>query len=185
MTIKWMDVKPHPGGLVKITAVVDGDIQVIAKQASEAISKPHSLIIQAESKKRSLDANAYYWTLIGKLASALRTSKRDIHRLMLANYGETETNANGKPVLIRMAQDIDPAELGEIYVDPVDAYDGYVTYRVLKGSSKMDSKEFSALLDGLIGECKGMDIEVLSDDELQRLYKQIQESQGRNIRRDV
>ena len=176
--IKWIDVKPHPGGLVKITAVVDGNIEDYAKQASEAVSKPHRLIIQAETKKRSLDANAYYWVLIGKIASALRTTNRDIHRQMLASYGATETDITGKPIVFEMEQDIDPAELGEIYVDPIDRYGGYVTYRVLKGSSKMDSKEFSALLDGVIYECRELDIEVLSDDELQRLYKQIQESQG-------
>ena len=176
MTIKWMDVKPHPGGYIKVTAVVDGNIEAVSKIALEAASRPHELSIKPVSKKRSLDANGYYWVLLDKLAGALLANKKEIHRQMLARYGVNELQ-DGRPILFRMQQDIDPLEMGEIYVDPIDRYDGYVTYRVLKGSSKMDTKEFSHLLEGCISECKELGIEVLPDEELQRLF-QIREPQG-------
>lgn len=174
MTIKWMDVKPHPGGYIRITAVVDGNIEAVSKIASETASRPHELSIKPVSKKRSLDANGYYWVLLDKLAGALRANKREIHRQLLARYGVTDTDSEGKPLMFQMLAEIDPTELGEIYVDAVDSHDGYIVYRVLKGSSKMNTKEFSILLDGLISECKELGIEVLPDEELQRLF-QIQE----------
>ena len=171
MRIKWIEAKPHPGGDVMIAAVVGGRIQDISRSCSEAMEKPCDLIIKPESKKRSLTANGYYWALIDKITTVLRADSHEIHRQMLARYGVSSLDKNGNPILIRMQEDIDPLELQGIYVDAVESYGGYVTYRVLKGSSEMDAAEFSALLDGLISECKDLGIEVLPDDELQRLFK--------------
>jgi len=173
--VKWLDIKPHPGGLIKISAVVDGSIEEAAKSASEAASKPYELILKPVSKKRSLTANGYYQVLLDKLTAVVGGRREEIHRELLARYGVTDLGHDGKPILLRMQADIDPAELSGIYVDAIGEQDGYIVYRVLKGSSKMDSVEFSHLLDGLISECKELGIEVLSDEELQRLYK-VQES---------
>ena len=175
MLVKYIDIKPHPGGYIKITAVVDGNIEDVSKQAAEAAEKPYEIILKPVSKKRSLNANGYYWVLLEKLAGSLQANKKEIHRQMLARYGVTDLDSEGKPIMFQMLADIDPLELGEIYVDPVDFNNGYVTYRVLKGSSKMDTKEFSNLLEGLISECRELGIEVLPDEELQRLF-QVQES---------
>ncbi|MDQ9744386.1 hypothetical protein RF397_17385, partial [Acinetobacter baumannii] len=44
--------------------------------------------IKEYRKKRSLDANAYCWKLIGDIADALRTSKEEVYLLMLKRYGQ-------------------------------------------------------------------------------------------------
>lgn len=170
MTIQYVDVRPHPGGLVRITAVVDGKVQDAAKLCETAKQRPCELIIKPITHKRTLTANAYYQVLLDKLTSALRADRREVHRQMLASYGVTDM-VNGLPIMLQMREDIDPKELGDIYVDPVGTDDGYTTYRVLKGSSKMNSQEFAALLDGLISECKGQGIETLPDEELRRLLE--------------
>ena len=179
MDIQWIDVKPHPGGLVKLTAVVTGDLSPIAELAYKALQKPYELILKAKSKKRSLTANAYYQVLLDKLSAAVQADRREIHRQMLARYGVTEVNEDGIPVMFSMRSDIDPVELGEMYVDPIDTEGGFTTYRVLKGSSKMNSSEFKCLVDGLISECKELGIETLPDDELARLFE-IQKQEDRN-----
>lgn len=46
-----------------------------------------SLEIKPYRKKRSLDANAYYWVLLTKLAKVMNTSNADMHNLMLIHYG--------------------------------------------------------------------------------------------------
>ena len=48
------------------------------------------ITVRRYRKKRSLDANAYYWVLVGKLAEALRISKPHCHNLMLRRYGQLE-----------------------------------------------------------------------------------------------
>lgn len=56
-----------------------------------------SLEIKPYRKKRSLDANAYYWVLLTKLAKVMNTSNAEMHNLMLIHYGEPEI-IEGKPV---------------------------------------------------------------------------------------
>jgi hypothetical protein len=58
-------------------------------------------------KKRSLDANAYYWLLVGKLAKVLKISMPHCHNLMLRRYGTLE-EFDGRPVYI-IIQDTDEA----------------------------------------------------------------------------
>ena len=49
-----------------------------------------SLEIKKYRRKRSLDANAYYWVLIGKLAKVLELSNPETHNMMLCRYGQPE-----------------------------------------------------------------------------------------------
>ena len=46
--------------------------------------------IKEHRQKRSLTANAYAWTLIGKIADAMRISKDECYLLMLKRYGQSE-----------------------------------------------------------------------------------------------
>lgn len=170
MDIVHLDVRPQPGGYVRILAVVDGKIEDAAKACEIAKQRPCELIIKPKVKKRTLTANAYYQALLDKLASALRMDRRELHRMMLSRYGVTDT-FDGVPILISMREDIDPKELGEIYVDPVSTDDGFTTYRVLKGSSRMDTREFAALVDGVVSECKELGIETLPEDEIKRMFE--------------
>ena len=55
--------------------------------------------IKKFSKKRSLDANSYYWLLLGKLAKALKISLPHCHNLILRRYGTLE-EFDGKPVFV-------------------------------------------------------------------------------------
>jgi hypothetical protein len=170
MTVQYVDVRPHPGGYVRITAVVDGDIQTAAKLCEKAKQRPYELILKPITHKRTLTANAYYQVLLDKLTAALRADRRELHRQLLASYGVTK-ELNGEPVFVKIADYIDPKELGDLYLDPVSYGNGDIVYRVLKGSSEMNSAEFAALLDGLISECRGLGIETLPDEEIKRMYE--------------
>lgn len=41
-------------------------------------------------EKRSVNANAYAWTLIGKMADVLRAGKDEVYLRMLKRYGQSE-----------------------------------------------------------------------------------------------
>ena len=43
--------------------------------------------LKKHSDKRSLDANAYYWKLLGELAKVLQTSNEELHNQLLDSYG--------------------------------------------------------------------------------------------------
>lgn len=134
--------------------------------------------IKKRRKKRSLDANAYYWTLVSKIADALHVSKPYIHNCLLRKYGQIEV-IGGQAVYTVIP---DTAEAQKA-VDEAQAYhlmptsqvkEGkggmmYRTYMMLKGSHEYDTKEMSHLIDGLVSECKEMGIETLPPEELERM----------------
>ena len=134
--------------------------------------------VTKHNEKRSLDANAYYWQLIGKLADALKISNNYCHNVMLRRYGVLE-EFDGKPVYW-VLPDTDEAEKkadeSETYhIKPTSnvrlGYDGqmYRTYMLLKGSSQYDTAEMSRLISGLVDECKQCGIETMTPAELERL----------------
>lgn len=51
--------------------------------------KPYELTVEKKKRKRSLDANAYCWVLIGKLAAKLHLSMIDIYRDAIKTSGIT------------------------------------------------------------------------------------------------
>ena len=129
-------------------------------------------------KKRSLDANAYYWVLIAKLAEAMHISKPRAHNLMLRRYGQNLT-IDGHGAYIRIP-DTEKAEemaleASEYHIRPtsqvVTGKDGvnYRTYIMLMGSRQYDTAEMSHLIDGLVDECKALEIETIPPDELARM----------------
>ena len=129
-------------------------------------------------KKRSLDANAYYWQLLTKVAQKQDMSIPFAHNYFLRRYGQIEI-FDGKAVYV-VIPDTDEAEKrvfeAETYhLKPTaqvkEGNDGvmYRTYMMLRGSSDYDTYEMSKLIDGLVTEAKENGIETLPPDELERM----------------
>ena len=120
--------------------------------------------IKEKKSKRSLTANAYYWSLLNQLASVMRMSSEEAHFMMLRRYGQYE--------VISVRSDIDLQGYFKYYKEighgTVQGKD-FCHYKIYKRSSEMDSKEFSVLLDGLISECEDQGIPVLTPAEVAKL----------------
>lgn len=110
-------------------------------------------------EKRSLTQNAYYWALLSRLASILRTSNEELHFQLLQRYAPVT-----KVVLL---SNVDwPAFYKYTVLEWEDEEQNAKYWRVYKGSSEMDTAEFTRLLDGLISECKEVGIETATPEEL-------------------
>lgn len=120
-------------------------------------------------EKRSLDANAYLWVLLQKLAEVLRTDKWSVYLQMLKRYGQF-TYIVVKPGAVEAVkkQWRECEEIGEIDVNGTKAVQMLCYY----GSSTYDTKEMSVLIDGVVSECKELGIETLPPAELQRIKEQ-------------
>ena len=139
-----------------------------------------ALRVTKYNEKRSLDANAYYWQLLTKLAGLQKISNNYCHNVMLRRYGVLE-EIDGKPVYL-VIPDTDEAEKkadeSETYhIKPTsnvrEGNDGimYRTYMLLKGSHEYSTAEFSRLVSGLVDECKQCGIETIPPDELARMFE--------------
>ena len=145
----------------KLEIEVDSDIR---KEYDELKDKEKLRIrIVQYRKKRSLDANAYYWTLLTKFADVIGLSNPEAHNMMLRGYGQSEI-FDGKAVYVTIP-DTEEAEkkvnnATDYHLAPTSQVrlgnDGviYRTYRLLRGSRTYDTKEMSRLIDGLITCCK-------------------------------
>lgn len=142
-----------------------------------------SLEIKRYRRKRSLDANAYYWVLIGKLAKVLELSNPETHNMMLCRYGQPEI-FEGKAVYMTIPDTEDAekkvANATDYHLQPTsqvrEGNDGvmYRTYKLLRGSHTYNSEEMARLIGGLIGCCKDAgisDAEIATPDE-KRLLKE-------------
>lgn len=131
-------------------------------------------------KKRSLDANAYYWQLVTKLADKLNISKPHLHNILLRRYGRREI-MDGQMIFLVLPDNDEgtrKADESETYhICPTSEVkvgkDGklYRTYVMLRGSSTYDTAEMSALIDGLVSECKEQGIETIPPKELERMME--------------
>ena len=117
-------------------------------------------------EKRSLDANAYLWVLLQKLAEMLRTDKWSVYLQMLKRYGQF-TYIVVKPGAVEAVkkQWRECEEIGEIDVNGTKAVQMLCYY----GSSTYDTKAMSVLIDGVVSECEELGIETMSPAELQQI----------------
>ncbi len=118
-------------------------------------------------RKRSLDANAYAWVLMGKIASALRTSKEEVYEEMLRRYGVLYEDEDGY-IAITLKASVDIMKL-EGHWQLVLDNGASRTYAMVKGSSQYDTREMSQFIDGVVYEAKGLGIETLSPRELEHM----------------
>lgn len=116
--------------------------------------------LREKRRKRSLTQNAYYWAMLNQLARVLRISDREAHMQMLRQYGVCE--------VVSLDEDVPPQDYFE-YWDEVGLFrvggDMRRSVRVYKRSRNMDSKEFSALVDGLRYECQEQGIPFMTPSE--------------------
>lgn len=128
--------------------------------------------ITPHREKRSLNANALLWKCLGDIAGALHSDKWTVYLQMLKRYG-TYTYICVKPKAVEAVkkQWRESEEIGTINIDGEEA----VQMLCYFGSSTMNSKEFSILLDGVISEMKEMGLDTPADRELERAIKQMEE----------
>lgn len=138
-------------------------LQIMSKVLFELDKeKRYQIIIEEESKKRTKTQNNYYWELEYQLASSLNTSSNELHFELLKRYSPA--------IVMKLPIQTDPKDYVKYYEKyKTEEGEKAVYYKVYKGSSDMNTKEFKALLDGLISECEEVGIETLTPNELAQL----------------
>lgn len=133
-----------------------------------------SISVKKLSKKRSLNANAYFHVLVGKIADALDPpiSKARSKNILLGKYGQREIHKNG-PLIISVRSDIDLLEREDIHCVPV----GYgkvndtefTHWAIIRPSHTYDSLEMSILIDGTVQDAKELGIPTMTPNDIARM----------------
>ena len=130
--------------------------------------------IKEYRERRSLDANAYMWVLVGKLSGKLGLPPEEIYRAAIRDVGDNyEVMPVRNDALERwkaiwqsnglgwLCEEIGPSKL-----------DGYTNVRNFYGSSAYDKAQMSRLIDNVVQDCKAQCIETLTPAELARLTEE-------------
>ena len=112
--------------------------------------KKASLEVKKYHPKRSLDANAYAWVLIEKLARKLNTTKVEVYRKTIRELGIYEVVPIKKEAVERYIEIWEKNGAGWICEKTTSKLDGYVNILTYYGSSVFDSKEMHRFIDSLI-----------------------------------
>ena len=120
--------------------------------------------IKEYKEKRSLTQNAYSWKLQNLIANKMRISNEEVHFNMLKSYGKFE--------VISLLDDVDCENYFTYYEEIGKSELNGKTFKhikVYKPTHKMDTKEMSIFIDGVIQEAQQLGIEVIEKNEIERM----------------
>ncbi len=123
-------------------------------------------------KRRSLDANAYAWVLMDKLAAATGRKKDEIYLDAVRNVGgNTETVCVVDRAVDRLREAWSRNGIGwptEVFPSKLDGCTNVVLYY---GSSTFDTAQMSRMIDGIVQDCKSLGIETMTPAQLAGLLE--------------
>ena len=129
-----------------------------------------SIEIKPFRARRSLDANAYAWVLMDKLAEKLGESKIDIYREYVKHIGgNSETVCVKNSAVERLKEGWGKNGIGWVTETFPSKLEGCTNVLLYYGSSTYDTAQMSRLLDLIIQDCKEQDIPTETPDEIARL----------------
>lgn len=131
--------------------------------------------INVEAKKksniRSLDANAYMWTLLNKLQDNLHIPKEEIYRDLIRNIGEYEVLPVRNEAVDKFCKAWSKKGLGWVTETTKSKLDGFTNVLAYYGSSVYSTKSMTRLIDLVIQECQQLGIETKSKNEIDSLLE--------------
>lgn len=129
-----------------------------------------SIEVKPYRQRRSLDANAYCWVLIDKLAEKIGESKETVYRQYITNIGgNSEIVCVKNNAVERLCQGWRRNGLGwstETFDSKIEGCTNVILYY---GSSVYDSAQMARLLDLIIQDCKAQGIQTETPSEIARL----------------
>lgn len=128
------------------------------------------LEIKKHRERRSLDANAYCWVLIDKLADKLCVTKAHIYREAIRSIGGvSETVCVRTEAFEKLKQIWTANGIGWQIEQLPSKLDGCVNAVLYYGSSTYDTKQMSRLLDNLIQDCEALGIPVDTPEQIAKI----------------
>lgn len=132
-----------------------------------------SIKIGKYKQKRSLDANAYCWTLIGKLAEKLNIPRTDIYRQAIKEIGgNSDTVCIQDKAVASLCDGWERNGIGWQTDTMPSKIEGCTNVVLYYGSSTYDTAQMSRLINNIVEECNLQGIETKSKEELDSLLGQ-------------
>ncbi len=164
----------------EIMFAANGDLKVIltasrvyAKQFdSLPKEKELAVTIKEYRKKRSIDANNYFWVLCDEVAKKIESTKEEIYKQKIKECGVFEVLPIKAVAVESFKAKWQKNGLGW-FCEDMDGckLEGYKRLMVYFGSSSYNSAEMQRLINSIIEDCHELGISTMTDEEIERLCK--------------
>lgn len=132
--------------------------------------KVYTARIGHKRTRRSLDANAYFWALAGKLAAATGVPKTEVYRNAIREIGDNSTTVCVVEKAVKKLVDSWQQKGVGWLADTIPSrIEGCVNVTLYYGSSTYNSRQMARLIDNIVQDCQACGIETLTPAELARL----------------
>lgn len=125
--------------------------------------------IKPYRQKRSLNANAYAWVLIDKLAEKLNIPREEVYRHAVTQIGGVSEIVSVKKRAVGTLTKVWKSRGLGWQVETIESNGDDVYCILYYGSSEYDSSQMKRLTDQLVTECKLQGIDTMSAEERSRL----------------
>ena len=154
----------------KISLVLDTNELDIVEQ----LKNENKLNIEMKKyrQKRSLDANSYCWVLCDKIAKSMQggISKEDVYKDAISYVGTFEPMIIEEKAFEKFKDIWQRQGLGYL-VKEISRKDKCIKVLAYYGSSSYDSKEMSKLIEFIVEQAKGLNIETKTPEEINSLLQ--------------
>lgn len=121
-------------------------------------------------EKRSLDANAYAWVLLDKLAEKLQLPKEEIYRSYIKDIGgNSDIVCVQDKAVDKLRQGWSKNGIGWVTDTMPSKLEGCTNVVLYYGSSSYDKAQMSRLIDMIVNDCKAQGIETRTPDDINRM----------------
>lgn len=129
--------------------------------------------IRRKRKRRSLDANAYCWVLIDKIAAMTGVPKIEVYRQALQNIGGvSDLVCVSQNAFDRLKTGWEHKGLGWQCIGEPSKLLGCINATLIYGSSVFDTAQMSRLIDQLVQDAQALGIDTISDRERSLLLEE-------------
>lgn len=145
-------------------------------QARQFAIKKQNRLYDAEIKqhreKRSLDANSFYWLMVGDLAKAIGDTPENIYRRHIRDIGNYETICMKTEAVEDFTRHWTSNHLGRFVETRESKLLGCTTVLAFYGSSDFSKSEMSRLIDNCLQDCEATGIDTTPQDKISLLLEE-------------
>lgn len=126
--------------------------------------------VKKHRKKRSLDANAYAWVLLDKLAAHYGVAREAVYRQEIQNIGGvSEVLCLRENAAATFCRSWERNGIGWMTDTGPSKLKGCVNVTVWYGSSVYDTEQMARLIDAIVQDCRDAGIETMTPRDLDAL----------------
>lgn len=167
---KLLDLAILIGGKQRLTIELDGDFR---EQFDNLKDCDCDISVKKYRYRRSLEANAYAWVLIGKIAEKKRIQRKEVYRNAVREIGgASDIVCIKKSALPRLKDEWDSKGIGWQIEEIGSKTPGWTNVILYYGSSVYDSKQMADLIDSLVQDAKALGIETETPEKIQSLLEE-------------